>query len=393
MSSSFNQTDIKIIESYSPEDWGKYLNTFAVEKHLHAVNKIFKIIGLESLPNYLHLESKNLLSSYDDPTQSKHSLYTTALKNYFSEVKKISMGDWVKLYEAIWIQFNAKKFDKLMIQAFMHLYSRDETNEAALKMYEILKRNDVYYGTVFNKKGSSYAIKSIEEILNVSKLSGKIPSSEGSVNIDSSSNTVVFNNETQYFNTTINNTTNQYNTTNNYNTTNSTINPIQLEDNKTPNEPPFYYLIDGLKLNNKPISATRKLNRLGKFLVQEKLINEEDLEAFICLFNRNNMRVNFKSKVVWNSHLIALIFLFKSLMVYGVIKDHRTISKKLSIAFLNSNGELLTNDDFHHLVGVYKFRNMNAKEMSKWVEENGNENIKKIYRELCRIYFNDLDLL
>ncbi|WP_343604795.1 hypothetical protein [Fluviicola sp.] len=170
--------------------------------------------------------------------------------------------------------------------------------------------------------------------------------------------------------------------------------PEPLNKNTSKDEPPFHYLVDGIKLNNKPINATRKLNRLGKFLVQEKFINEEDLEAFICLFQRNSVRVNFKSKVVWNSHLIALIFLFKSLMVYGVIKDHRTISKKLSIAFLNNNnGEPLTNDDFHHLIGVYKFRNMNVKEMSKWVEENGNENIRKIYQELRRIYFNDLDLL
>lgn len=410
MSNSFNQTDIEIIESYSPEDWDKYLNTFAVEKHLRVVNKIFEVIGLGSLPNYLHLESKNLLSSYNDPTQSKHSLYTTALNNYFSKVKNIRMGDWVKLYEAIWIRFNAKKFDKLMIQAFMHLYSRSETNEAALKMYELLKRNDVYYGTIFNKKGSSYAIKSIQKIINANDLPNKMSSPGNSVNNYSSNNTIVFNNETPNFNTTINNTsnsntthntTNHHDTTNNYDTVNRTINSnltnnvFQSFNEHTTNTVNEYYTDDSSTKKSFKFAVfvyihkrTSNIQKLSIFLYEKGFIKER--KAFEELFTSKNGDFD-PEKVVWLMELVDLCFLFRFFSVHDIIKDDGKWAYNVSNSFISEGKKKrapeITSASLLSTNSKYKLNAVGDHNMEEWVKAQHRTEITILYRELRKLYY------
>lgn len=169
---------------------------------------------------------------------------------------------------------------------------------------------------------------------------------------------------------------------------------ISKQSEKAPSgEPPFYYQIDGIKIKGKRIDTTRKLNRLGKFLVQEGFINEEDFEAFICLFSRKDKRVDFKHKVVWNSDQLALIFLIKSLMAYDVIKDEHRMSKKISLSFLNSERKPISNLSLHTQTNELKFHEITKSGIANWVENNKNKQILKIYKELRKLYFNLIEEL
>lgn len=158
-------------------------------------------------------------------------------------------------------------------------------------------------------------------------------------------------------------------------------------------EPPFHYQLEGIKIKDKRVDTTRKLNRLGKFLVQEGFINEEDFEAFICLFSRKDRRVDFKHQVTWNGDQLALIFMIKSLITYNVIKDHYRILKKISQSFLNSEKKPISASSLSTQVNELQFNDITKLEIANWVDKNKNEHILKIYKELRKLYFNLIEEL
>lgn len=144
-------------------------------------------------------------------------------------------------------------------------------------------------------------------------------------------------------------------------------------------DPPFYYLLND-----------RKLKRLENFLIKENLIAEGG--DFNSLFHQATIRTNFKSKLIWQGDVLALLFLFKSLTVFSIIKDSQ-ISSKLSNSFLDKNGEILKVDSFYSMRNQYKMAEITTKGIAKWVIDTGNPDIQKVYSGLKKIYFNDLDLL